>query len=99
MREPIFIKDWDDLKTKIPQESETHVLEIEDHAGWINVKKEHKREYPLDDDTDYDDKVEYIDHYLSTHSFYGSTHAWTTERLQRCGFNVICGNWDEMKGY
>jgi hypothetical protein len=34
-------------------------------------------------------------HYLSTHTFYGSTYEYSTKLLQSCGFNVQLANWDE----
>ncbi|MCM3632887.1 hypothetical protein [Paenibacillus camelliae] len=34
-------------------------------------------------------------HYLSTHTFYGSSHKGYTTLLQSCGFNVVLANWDE----
>lgn len=34
-------------------------------------------------------------HYLSTHTFYGSTYEYSTNLLQKCGFNVQLVNWDE----
>ena len=32
--------------------------------------------------------------YLSTHTFYGKTHEYSTKMLQRRGFNVVLANWD-----
>lgn len=51
-----------------------------------------------------DDKMEtkdYFKHhiYLSTHTFYGSRYKYSTEVLQKCGFDVEIDNWDkENKG-
>ena len=39
-----------------------------------------------------------IEHYLSTHTFYGSTYKYSTKILQECGFNVELANWDEIRG-
>ena len=33
--------------------------------------------------------------YLSTHTFYGSMYKYSTEILQKYGFNVQLANWDE----
>ena len=43
----------------------------------------------------------YFDHhvYLSTHTFYGSMHQYSTEILQRFGFDVEIDNWDKVDGY
>ena len=35
-----------------------------------------------------------LEHYLSTHTFYGSMHEFSTAILQECGFNVTLSNWD-----
>ncbi len=32
--------------------------------------------------------------YLSTHTFYGKTHEYSTKRLQACGFDIKLKNWD-----
>lgn len=34
-------------------------------------------------------------HYLSTHTFYGSSYKGYTQMLQDCGFNIQLANWDE----
>lgn len=39
------------------------------------------------------DEEEYS--YLSTHSFYGSSHIMYTNMLIRCGFKVMLDNWDK----
>lgn len=39
-------------------------------------------------------KTGYKEEYLSTHTFYGMTHAHSTKKLQKCGFNVQLANWD-----
>lgn len=61
--------------------SETHTLEIEEYNGWIRSKDKKKDDYGT---------------YLSTHTFYGGTHEWSTKTLQACGFNVVIANWDEL---
>jgi len=77
----ILIKNWEELRTLIPQESETHILEVNDYKGWIQSKN---------------NSVDvYDNHYLSTHTFYGETYKWSTRTLQKCGFNVIIDNWDK----
>jgi ribosomal protein L37AE/L43A len=79
---PRLIKTWKELKECT---SETHVLDIEDCCGWIHPKVPHKKK---------DDWKG--DYYLSTHTFYGLTHQYSTELLQSCGFNVEIANWDEL---
>jgi hypothetical protein len=77
--EPILIKDWSDL-AKLP-DSKTHRLEIEvdEGYGWIYEKEKlSKRKTPI---------------YLSTHTFYGSSHKRSTDLLRSCGFNVTLQNY------
>jgi hypothetical protein len=84
MNEPKLIKTWAELKECT---SETHVLEIsaEGGNGWIRPKN------PVP-------PKEYHEHnhYLSTHTFYGGMHEYSTKLLQSCGFNVVLANWDEL---
>lgn len=82
---PKLIKDWNDL---VGLESETHRLEIDVKTGngWAYAK-----EYVSDD--------EYFlkNHYLSTHTFYGTDYQYYTNLLQSCGFDVVIDNWDKKK--
>lgn len=91
MNKPKLISTWEELKN-IPQESETHILEIEECCGWISAK----------DERDYDFNKSFIEqiknqniYHLSTHTFYGSQYKESTELLQACGFDVEIANWDE----
>lgn len=81
-----YIKHWSELKEV---ESPTHILEIDLKygSGWIKPKKEPENPQSWDGY-----------HYLSTHTFYGSSYKDSTEILQSCGFNVELANWDEL-GY
>jgi len=74
-----LISNWDELRGL---ESATHILDIEDSCGWIKSKVESDESY-------WDDN-----HYLSTHTFYGSNYTYSTRLLQSCGFNVQLENWD-----
>lgn len=78
-----LIKSWEEL-AKV-EESETHYLEIkpEEGSGWIVTKN------PVSDK--FSDRMKY----LSTHTFYGSTHEYSTQLLQSCGFDVEIDNWDD----
>lgn len=60
--------------------SDTHTLEIDIDGGNGWIK---------------DNKTNENKHYLSTHTFYGSTHEYSTKRLQECGFNIQLANWDK----
>ena len=75
-----YIKNWEELKDV---ESPTHIIEIDENGGcgWITAKE--------------DDGTWKSKHYLSTHTFYGETHEYSTKILQECGFNIILANWDK----
>ena len=79
MTAPRLISTWAELATV--EESATHRLEIDIEGcnGWIHRKGSPDGE---------------MGRYLSTHTFYGSTYAASTERLRRCGFDVTIANWD-----
>lgn len=88
----MLIKDWEEL-AKIPNESTTHILEVdvERCCGWLRAKnrKPYKRKY------NYMRQAYHLDHYLSTHTFYGSSYRWSTKLLRACGFDVEIDNWDK----
>ncbi len=86
-----LIKNWEELKS-IPNESETHILKVGEYNGWLSCKN--PKDYEVNGD--YDVQIPYIDHYLSTHTFYGNGNfVHSTDVLQKCGFNVILENWDK----
>lgn len=85
-----LIKGWKEL-SEIPNESETHILEVGEYNGWLKAKDEK----PYIKDVEYIEQVENLDVYLSTHTFYGNDYELYTEVLQRCGFDVQLANWDE----
>ena len=62
-------------------ESNTHRLEIGDHTGWLISKDAKQSDWGT---------------YLSTHTFYGSRHEYSTELLQNCGFDVQLANGDDL---
>ena len=87
---PRLIKSWEELKDL---ESEYYKIdvELENCCGWIvpKVETEETEEF-------------YFDHhrYLSTHTFYGSDYQYSTELLQKFGFDVEIDNWDkEVNNY
>ena len=73
------ISNWLEL-SKVP-DSETHSLRIipEEGNGWIFSKVSGGKGK---------------DFYLSTHTFYGSTHKSSTKTLQEHGFDVELVSWD-----
>ena len=77
---PKYIQDWEELQHET---SPTHKLEIDPEygSGWVR---------PLEGE----EKLGVNTHYLSTHTFYGMNHEYSTKILQDCGFNVILANWD-----
>lgn len=85
---PTLIKDWKELASVEP--SSTHRLEIdtENGCGWVIDLKNNQ----------YDKKRP---RYLTTHTFYGSSHRSTTLFLRSRGFNITLANWDckEMQEY
>lgn len=80
-----LIKGWEDL---VGLENDKFKLDIElkNGCGWIRPKEE---------------TLETEDHwfnnhaYLSTHTFYGKHYKYSTELLQRFGFDVEIDNWDK----
>lgn len=97
--EPIYVKNWEDLRTKVPRESETHILVIGEYNAWLEVKEKYKKEFKRGCGVPFLDRFPHINHYFSTHTFYGSTHAESTLIAQKCGFNIVFANWDELEGY
>ena len=77
---PILIKDWRELS--LVPDSSTHKLEInvDGGNGWIYKK----------------DGRQFMGRYLSTHTFYKSTHKRSTRLLRSCGFNITLDNWDKQ---
>ena len=75
---PRLVRNWSDLAS-LP-ESETHRLEIDvaNCNGWIIEKR----------------PIKGYNYYLSTHTFYGGKHEYSTRILRECGWNVVCANWD-----
>ena len=88
----MLIKDWEEL-SKIPNESSTHILEVDVEMGnaWLIAKKPKRYTRKLS----YMRQVHHLDIYLSTHTFYGSQYKWSTKILRACGFNVELDNWDK----
>ena len=80
-----LIRDWEEL-SKIPNESSTHILEVDVEEGnGCLIAKEGKQ---YDPDIEYMKQVKNLDVYLSTHTFYESEHKFGTEILKACGFDV-----------
>lgn len=76
-----FIRHWADL-AQVPESKAYRLrIDVEECNGWIMEKPNGKTPPHY--------------HYLSTHTFYGSSHVRSTRLLQRCGFNVTLANWDK----
>jgi len=87
------VYNWKEL-SEIPNESETHFLKVEEYSGWLTCKKEEI----YDRTKDWLSQASTLDHYLSTHTFYGDSpkekrkhyqYRASTRIMQACGFNVI----------
>ena len=88
----MLIKDWEEL-SKIPNESSTHILEVDVEGcnAWLHAKDSK----PYNRKDDYIKQVPHLDVYLSTHTFYGSRYKQSTKILKACGFDVEIDNWDK----
>lgn len=84
---PKFIKTWEELSKCT---SETHELKVDLRYGnGFIISKDGSKNIHISDDC-ITDRL-----YLSTHTFYGNKHEFSTKMLQQCGFNVILANWNE----
>lgn len=77
-----LIKTWEELDGL---ESENYIIRVKnDCCAWIRPKVETE------------DKILGKNcAYLNTHTFYGSQYKWSTELLQKFGFDVEIDNWDK----
>ena len=91
-----LIKDWKEL-SEIPNESNTHILEVdvEGGSGWLKAKEPKKYNNKLS----YMRNIRHQDVYLSTHTFYGLNYKQSTKILHACGFDVEIDNWDKDQMY
>ena len=80
-----LIKNWDELAA-IPNESATHILEVntDRYNGYLRAKNE--QDYNPDED--WFEQLPHLDVYLSTHTFYESKYKFSSSILQACGFDV-----------
>lgn len=87
-----LIRDWKEL-SRILNESSTHILEVDTEmcCGWLKAKNPKPHNKKLS----YMRQATHLDHYLSTHTFYGQNHKWITKILRVCGFDVELVNWDK----
>lgn len=90
----MLVKNWEEL-SKIPNESETHILEVnlKNQNGHLYAKD--KKDY--NPDLDYISQIKHLDVYLSTHTFYGKDYKHSTEIMKACGFDVEIDNWDKKE--
>lgn len=86
-----FIRNWEELAA-IPNESNTHILEIypENGYGWLRAKNPKNSNKKLS----FMRRVQNMDVYLSTHTFYGHHYKWSSKVLRSCGFDVELDNWE-----
>lgn len=97
-----LIKNWEEL-AQVPANDKYKII-IDDCCGWIvPIWDERKENHPDDfichcnEHATYDWNYDYFNHhvYLSTHTFYGSSYKYSTETLQKYGFDVEIDNWDK----
>lgn len=88
----MLIKTWEEL-SKIPNESKTHILEVnlEEGNAWLRSKDKK----PYKDRLSFMRQIKHQDVYLSTHAFYGHNYRYSTKILKACGFDVELDNWDK----
>lgn len=87
-----FIRDWKEL-SEIPNESKTHILEVDINrcCGWLKAKNKK----PYSKKKSYMRQIQNLDVYLSTHTFYGTQYKHSSKVLRACGFDVELDNWDK----
>lgn len=88
----MLVKNWEEL-SKIPNESATHILEIDVEScnGWLIAKNPK----PYKKRLSFMRQIQNQDVYLSTHTFYGLHYKYSTKILRACGFDVEIDNWDK----
>lgn len=88
----MLVRNWEEL-SKIQNESDTHILEVnlDNCNGWLRCKNPK----PYDFDIDYMEQAKNLNHYLSTHTFYGTEYENSTKIFKACGFDVEIDNWDK----
>ena len=92
-----LIKTWDELDG-LKNDKDQIVVNKKYCCGWIIPICDERIKPGSDDficncecDDTYYDKHEY----LGTHTFYGSQYKYSTELLQKYGFDVEIDNWDK----
>lgn len=87
------IHNWKELAEMEPKESATHILKVDLEYCNGRLIAKHPREYSRK--LSYMRQAPYIDHYLSTHTFYGHQHEWSSKIFHACGFDIDIDNWDK----
>lgn len=95
-----LIRNWEEL-SKVPENDKYRiVVDLDMGCGYIIPVTDK----PTGNGDDFkcfcDDNMntrEYFEHhvYLSTHTFYGSRYKYSTEVLQKHGFDIELENWDK----
>lgn len=87
---PKLIRNWEELAQVPPNDKFKIVVDLECGCGWIRpiVETEETK----------NDKYFKTHKYLSTHTFYGKTYEYSTEVLQKFGFDIELENWDKENG-
>jgi len=98
-----LIKTWDELDG-LKNDKYQIVVNKEFCCGWVIPITDERVEPGSDDficncegdifDTYYDNHE-----YLGTHTFYGTQYKYSTELLQKFGFDVEIDNWDKKEDH
>lgn len=72
----IFIKDWEELANKIPQESNTHILEISNGSAWLKSKNNKYKNYYLSTHTFYRSSYMWSSELLRSCGFQVTLNNW-----------------------
>lgn len=90
----MLVHNWTEL-SEVPNELATHILVVDTErcCEWLKVKPDHERPYSRR--LSYMRQAPFIDHYLSTHTFYRHKYKFSTKLMHACGFDIEIDNWDK----
>lgn len=87
----LLVNNWKEL-SMIPNESDTHILYVDLIYDNAYLKCKNPKDYNIN--IRFEDQIKYINHYISTNSFYRTRCESVSRILQECGFNVQLISWD-----
>lgn len=97
---PKLIRNWEELSKVSPNDKYRIVIDKDMCCGHIIPITDKPTGKGADFECFCDENMstqEYFDNhvYLSTHTFYGSKYKYSTEILQKHGFDIELDNWDK----